>query len=121
MPGSIFTYSWSVPERSGPGPGDSSCLTWAYSSSVNFVKDTNSGLIGPLIVCRKGTLDRELKPTGVDKEFALLFTVTDENKSWYLDENINKYAGNPTSVNKEDGHFIESNLMHGRFEFFLSF
>ena len=38
-------------ERSGPGPADTACLTWAYFSDVDPVKDTNTGLVGPLIVC----------------------------------------------------------------------
>ena len=40
-------------ERSGPGPADTACLTWAYFSDVDPVKDTNTGLVGPLIICRK--------------------------------------------------------------------
>ena len=48
----------------------------------------------------------------VDKEFALLFTVLDENESWYLDDNIKKFA-DPTKVTKSDEDFKESNKMHG--------
>ena len=52
---------------------------------------------------------------GVDREFALMFTVLDENESWYLDENIGEYCKNPgnTDILKEDGDFQESNKMHG--------
>ena len=52
-PGNTFTYTWHVPERSGPSDGDPSCLTWAYYSDVDHVKDVHSGLVGPLIVCNK--------------------------------------------------------------------
>lgn len=45
--------------------------------------------------------------------FALLFTVSDENFSWYLDENIRTYITNPATDLKEDEDFIESNKMHG--------
>jgi len=41
-----------------------------------------------------------------------LFTVTDENMSWYLDENIAAYA-DPSAVDVESDEFVESNLMHG--------
>ena len=41
----------------------------------------------------------------------LLFTVMDENESWYLDENISKYGSNETDPEDED--FQESNKMHG--------
>lgn len=49
-----------------------------------------------------------------DDEFYLLFTVIDENLSHYLDENIVRFAFNPSSVDKEDEDFKESNLMHGK-------
>ena len=52
-PGVMSTYNWFVPQRSAPGSEDSACVTWAYFSAVDSVKDTNSGLIGPLIICRK--------------------------------------------------------------------
>ena len=51
--GEVFTYSWEVPERAGPGTDGPACSTWAYYSDVNPIKDTNSGLVGPLIVCKK--------------------------------------------------------------------
>ena len=52
------------------------------------------------------------KRKDVDKEFALLFTVLDENESWYLDDNIKKFA-DPSKVSKTDDGFKESNKMHG--------
>ncbi|XP_061455037.1 hephaestin-like isoform X2 [Rhineura floridana] len=113
MPGEIITYQWDVPERSGPGPNDSACASWIYYSSVDPVKDMFSGLIGPLKVCRKGTLDFEGRRKGVNKEFALLFLVFDENQSWYLEENVQKYAQrNWNHSRQEDEEFLESNKMH---------
>ncbi|KAK7109489.1 hypothetical protein V1264_013522 [Littorina saxatilis] len=55
-PGATFTYTWRVPERAGPGKNDPSCIAWMYYSSVNSVKDMSSGLVGPLLVCDRGTL-----------------------------------------------------------------
>ena len=57
-------------------------------------------------------MDANGKRKDVDKEFALLFTVLDENESWYLDENIKKYT-DPSKVMKTDDGFKESNKMHG--------
>ena len=37
----------------------------------------------------------------------------DENESWLLQDNINKYTTKPTQVNKADDDFKESNKMHG--------
>ena len=48
----------------------------------------------------------------MDREFVTLFTVFDENMSWFLGENINTFAGEPETVDPEDEGFIESNLMH---------
>ena len=55
-PGATFTYEWNVPEDVGPTDQDPDCLTWLYYSAVDAVRDTNSGLVGPLLVCRKGAL-----------------------------------------------------------------
>ncbi|XP_066496065.1 hephaestin [Tiliqua scincoides] len=113
MPGEIVTYRWDVPERSGPGPNDSVCVSWIYYSKVDPVKDMFSGLIGPLKVCRKGSLNLEGRRKGVSEEFALLFLVFDENQSWYLEENVKNYAqGNWNQSRLQDREFVESNKMH---------
>ncbi|XP_060105083.1 hephaestin [Heteronotia binoei] len=113
-PGEIATYRWDVPERSGPGPNDSACISWVYYSKVDPVKDLFSGLIGPLKVCRKGMLDSDGRIKGVSKEFALLFLVFDENQSWYLEENVKNYAaqGEWPRGHQQDEEFVESNKMH---------
>lgn len=49
----------------------------------------------------------------VDQDVFLMFTVVDENLSWYVDDNIQKCT-EPGGVDPEDLDFIESNLMHGR-------
>uniref|UniRef100_A0A8C4Y309 Ceruloplasmin n=1 Tax=Gopherus evgoodei TaxID=1825980 RepID=A0A8C4Y309_9SAUR len=110
QPGETRTYVWKIPDRSGSGKGDPSCIPWAYYSVVDKVKDTYSGLIGTLVVCSKQYLPTFLLQKRV--EFALLFMVFDENQSWYLDENIKTYSANPGIVNKEEEEFIESNKMH---------
>lgn len=112
LPGEINTYRWNVPERSGPGKTDPNCITWVYYSTVNFVKDTYSGLIGPLVVCRKGILDENGLRKDINREFTLLFMVFDENKSWYLKENIETYLHkNPDDFNSTKD-FVEGNSKH---------
>ncbi|KAK1790626.1 hypothetical protein P4O66_014495 [Electrophorus voltai] len=111
-PGEVMSYNWTI--SAGPGPTEPNCITFVYYSSVDFVKDVASGLVGPLLVCRKGTLDKKRRRKDVDKEFALLFMVFDENESWYLDENIRNYMHkSPHTFNRDDEHFMESNMMHG--------
>uniref|UniRef100_A0A8C0H0S2 Ceruloplasmin n=1 Tax=Chelonoidis abingdonii TaxID=106734 RepID=A0A8C0H0S2_CHEAB len=112
-PGDIVTYRWDVPERSGPGPNNFVCVSWVYYSMVDPVKDIYSGLIGPLKVCRKGALGSDGRRKGINREFALLFLVFDENQSWYLEENVKTYAhGNQSKINLQDEEFVESNKMH---------
>uniref|UniRef100_A0A3B3DA01 ferroxidase n=1 Tax=Oryzias melastigma TaxID=30732 RepID=A0A3B3DA01_ORYME len=84
LPGKNFTYVWKVRAEAGPGPEDPDCRTWTYYSGVNPEKDIHSGLIGPLLVCREGTLD---KPHD-SREFALLFMTFDESQSWYYNKNL---------------------------------
>lgn len=42
-----------------------------------------------------------------------MFSVVDENLSWYLEENIQKCL-EPDGVSLDDPDFEESNLMHGK-------
>ncbi|KAK1336234.1 hypothetical protein QTO34_004038 [Cnephaeus nilssonii] len=111
-PGEIKTYIWNVPKRSGPGPSDPNCIPWVYYSTVNFVKDTYSGLMGPLIICREGVLNEKGRRSDVDYEFVLLFLVFNENESWYLDDNIKKYLNKDPRDFKRTDDFEESNRMH---------
>lgn len=78
------------------------------------MQDMYSGLIGPLVICKK-SLARTLGLKKEIEEFALLFMVFDENESWYLDDNIKAHVKNPPKALKEDEEFIESNKMHGEF------
>ena len=87
-PNQTAEYEWKILERSGPGADDLDCITWAYASAIDPAKDINTGLVGPLVICRKGILDANGKRKDVSTELALFFSVTDENNSWYLDENI---------------------------------
>lgn len=49
----------------------------------------------------------------VDQDVFLMFTVVDENQSWYLEDNIQMYS-NPALIKQDDPDFLESNLMHGK-------
>lgn len=91
-----------------------------YHSHVNEPKDTNSGLIGPIIVTRKGEADANGVPKDVDREFVTMFTIFNENDSWLLDKNIQTHLpdaaafpeGAALEALKADPGFQESNLMH---------
>ena len=50
-------YEWTVPESSGPGPGDPSTIAWLYHGHVAETADPNAGLVGAIIVGRAGSTD----------------------------------------------------------------
>lgn len=90
------------------------CVGWC---GFVLVQDLYSGLWGPLVICRPGTLKRGHGPdrrrADVEKEFALLFMVYDENQSWYMEDNIRTYLNADPDTFNPDEDFNESNLMHG--------
>ena len=49
-----------------------------------------------------GILDVNGKRTDVDEDFVLLVTVIDENMSYYIDENIQKYCTDPDTSDSVD-------------------
>jgi manganese oxidase len=102
-PGATHTYIWRVPERAGPGPNDPSSVVWLYHSHNFEPKDTDAGLIGAIIITRKGMAREDGTPKDVDREFVTAFFLINENGSWYLDHNIQAYAKEPKSVNKLEG------------------
>lgn len=104
-PGRTHTYVWPVPERAGPAEGDGSSILWMYHSHTNEEKDVASGLMGPMIVTRRGAAKADGTPKDVDREFIVSFHEVDENLSWYLEDNIQTYAGDPDSVNREEIFF----------------
>jgi FtsP/CotA-like multicopper oxidase with cupredoxin domain len=111
-PGATHTYVWEVPERAGPAAGDESSVAWMYHGHVDEAADMYSGLMGPLIVTRKGMARPDGSPSDVDREIFSLFMVVDENQSPYLRRNVRRHARDPRSVDVDDPDFQESNLMH---------
>ncbi|XP_075710022.1 coagulation factor V [Rhinoderma darwinii] len=90
MPGQIYTYTWDVTEDAGPKEDDPQCLTSSYYSMENPVQDVNSGLIGALLICKKGSLNYTGAQKNFDKDYVLMFGVFDESKSWQTFPSINK-------------------------------
>ena len=77
-PGGNFDYVWIADADSGPARGDASSLVWWYHSHVDEVAETNAGLLGPIIVTRKGDARPDGTPKGVDQEFVTAFLIFDE-------------------------------------------
>lgn len=67
-PGMVHIYEWMVPVGAGPVEGEADCLTYLYYSAVDPVKDTSSGLVGPLLICRPKSLKKGVQVRGKTKK-----------------------------------------------------
>ncbi|XP_072504800.1 coagulation factor V isoform X4 [Notamacropus eugenii] len=110
QPGETYTYKWNILESDEPTGNDAQCLTRPYYSIVDMPRDIASGLIGLLLICKSRTLDNRGVQRTADSEQQAVFAVFDENKSWYLEDNINRFCENPSSVKRDDPKFYASNI-----------
>src|ERR1700687_5205167 len=81
-------YTWQVPERAGPGPGDVNSVMWMYHSNTDEYRDTNNGLLGPMIITGRGQAKPDGSPKDVDREFIVWFAQIHEEGSWYVGRNL---------------------------------
>jgi FtsP/CotA-like multicopper oxidase with cupredoxin domain len=76
--GGRFTYHWFADEGSGPGPGQLSSVVWWYHPHVDEPRETNAGLMGPIIITAKGKAKPDGSPKDVDQEFVTSFMIFDQ-------------------------------------------
>lgn len=110
-PGGTYTYIWTVPERSGPAAMDGSSVLWMYHSHFVEPTDINTGLIGPIIITRKGWARPDGSPKDVDREFITDFSVFDETDSWFYEGNVGK-QGREHLLKALNPLLREQNLMY---------
>ena len=77
-------------------------------SSLVFTSLGFSGLFGPLLVCKKGSLDSDNRQKHY-REFILHFVVTLEKFSWYYEFN-KQQAKNTSTIN--EGMNFQFNSVH---------
>ncbi len=97
-PGKTFRYTWQVPERAGPGPGDPSSVMWMYHSHTDEVHDVNTGPVGAIVVTRRGMANPDGTPKDVDRELFVMFSEQDEGSSRYFHANLADPKINPHHV-----------------------
>ncbi|XP_044061159.1 coagulation factor VIII [Siniperca chuatsi] len=108
-PGEARTYNWRITRTQGPKDTKFDCKTGAYYSTVDKERDLHSGLIGPLVICKSGTLQTRQNTQPDVQEFSLLFHTFDETKSWYLEESLQQHCTPPCQANTEDPWYHVSN------------
>jgi hephaestin len=101
-PGKTHTYTWLVREEAGPGPQDGSSVAWLYHSHNYEPKDVNAGLIGAIVITRRGMGRADASPKDIDHEFFSLFMVIDENQSRYFEHNVKTHIADPVNLNRGD-------------------
>jgi len=111
--GGTHDYLWQVPERAGPGPMDGSTVMWMYHSHADEAADVYAGLMGPMVITKKGMAKPDGSPKDFDREVFMNYEVQNETGSPWIDWNIEHHASDPASVDVDDEEFGESNLMHG--------
>ncbi len=113
-PGQSYTYHWDVPERAGPGPGDPSSTVWLYHSHVDSLRETNAGLVGVIIVTRRGAARPDGSPADVDREFVTYFSIINETMSHYSVVNTKLFApGTAANMGDKDEKMVMPMLMPG--------
>jgi len=111
LPGKKFTYLWEVDHEAGPGPADPSSIVWAYHSHVDSVTEIYDGLIGSIIITKKG-MERSAqdpRPRDVDVAFTNLYMVFDENGREAVKRTKGKQVRHEVSEHEDEE---EGNLKH---------
>lgn len=58
-PGATRVYSWAIPSSAGPGPDDHGSVLWLYHSRTGTPNGVDAGLIGPMLIYKRGALRGE--------------------------------------------------------------
>lgn len=79
-PGDSYTYTWTMDEDSGPTDFGPSSIVWVYHSHVDSVAEVYDGLIGSIVVTRKGMQrsKNDPRPKDIDVEFTTLYMIFNE-------------------------------------------
>jgi len=99
-PGETHVYTWIAREQAGPGPQDGSSVVWIYHSHNYEPKDVNAGLIGPIVITRRGMARADGSPKDIDHEFFCLFMLVDENQSQYFEHNLRAHVTDASNLNR---------------------
>lgn len=120
LPNNTFTYVWDIP-ADYEFPENQSSVLWAYSSRSNPEGDVNAGLLGLVVIYKKGTLvypspgSMFQSPRGIDQEVFTIMTNTDENKSTYFTASAERKGISQQQIEtlyQTDPLFYESNRMY---------
>ncbi len=110
-PGATYTYHFDVPDRAGPGPMDQTSIVWMYHSHTDELRDVNTGLVGPIVVTRKGSAKPDGSPVDVGREVFSLFAQFDESQNRLLSQNLKMAKANGESIHSRAHGFVDANTL----------
>ncbi len=115
-PGKSYTYIWKLDEGAGPGPADPSSIVWVYHSHVKPVEEIYLGLMGTIVVTRKGMAisAEDPRPKDIDHSFTTLYMVFDEEdgEESGLMHSMNGYIfGNLQGLEADEGNKVRWHLV----------
>jgi FtsP/CotA-like multicopper oxidase with cupredoxin domain len=119
-PGEKYRYVWDVP-LDYDFPENQSSVVWTYASKSSPVGDVNAGLLGLVVIYKKGTLEFPSpgsmfqRPKGIDREVFTIMTTTDESESTYFTESGQRVGLDIDRLKEleiSDPLFKESNRMY---------
>jgi len=107
--GKKFTYTWEADRDAAPGPTDPSSIVWLYHSHVDSVTEIYDGLIGSIVITKKGMArsKSDPRPKDVDAAFTTMYMIFDENDREIVGE-VKKFKHDSPEADK----FEEGNLKH---------
>ena len=108
-PSATRTFQWPITAAVGPGAADLSSIVYTYASNTQQSADENAGLIGALVVTRRGSARADGSPNDVDQEIVTLFTSQKEDLDPLLGENLADPRINPRGIRRSAKGFIDSN------------
>lgn len=108
-PGTTRTYRWPITAAVGPASTEASSNVWVYVSDVRQGVVDSGGLVGPLIVTRRGGARADGSPSDVDQEIVTLFSSQLEDQSPLVDENLHDRVINAKNVSQHAKTFTSDN------------
>jgi hephaestin len=108
-PGGTQTFRWPVSVNAGPGSHDESSILYTYASDVRQSGDENAGLIGPLVITRRGTARIDGSPEDVDQDIVTLFSVQMESMNPLLSASLGDPKLNPRRLKPSAKTFVLDN------------
>lgn len=96
--GGIVRYVWRIGDAQGPGKNDSSSIAWRYYSTVDETDDENTGMVGAVVVTRRGDAKRNGAPSDVDEEIFTTFSEMDESFNRLVKVNVADPTINPRHI-----------------------